>query len=113
MEMKWRGELRERLDNRKKELEAKLERIGANVRRPLDADSAERAKQLEDQEVVDSLGNEARDELAKVLETQERLDSGRFGVCVSCDAEIGEQRLVAYPYADHCIRCAKEIELST
>jgi len=98
--------LRERLGGKKKELEDKLERIGANVRRPLDADSAERANQLEDQEVVDHLGNSARNELAKVTATLARIDAGQFGMCVRCNSEIGEQRLIAYPHADLCIQCA-------
>ena len=52
-------ELFEQLLQKKDELNARLARIHLNIRRPLDADSKERAKELEDQEVVDALGNEA------------------------------------------------------
>ena len=75
---------RQRLIGKKSELEERLRRITANVRRPLNADSKEQAKQLEDQEVVDALGNEARTELAKVNEALERLESGSYGSCSSC-----------------------------
>jgi len=101
-----RSELRERLERKRNELQARLERITENVRRPLDPDSAERAKQMEDQEVVDSLGNEAQEELVKVNAALERLESGEFGVCTECGAAINVQRLEAYPYAEQCMDCA-------
>jgi len=76
------AEVRQEPLEKKLELEARLERITANLRRGYDSDSQERAKQMEDNEVVDALGNEAR-------------------------AEIGAARLSAYPYADECIDCAR------
>ena len=98
--------LREGLEQRKQELLDKLERITANVRRGYEADSKERAKQLEDNEVVDALGNEARAELVKIGETLRRIDADEYGICVECGSEIGAGRLAAYPYADECIDCA-------
>lgn len=91
---------------KKEELSGRLDRINANVRRQLDSDSKERAMELEDREVVDALGNEAREELTKVSAALERLASGSFGVCVSCGSAIDRNRLVAHPYAEECIDCA-------
>lgn len=99
--------LRERLKAKKQELEARLERITANLRRGYDADSKERAKELEDSEVVDALGNEARDEVAKISAALRRIDNGDFGICVQCGEPISPERLEAYPYADECIDCAR------
>ncbi len=59
--------LRDELLRKKDELTVRLERITANLRRGYEADSKERAKQLEDSEVVDALGNEARIELGSIL----------------------------------------------
>jgi RNA polymerase-binding protein DksA len=98
--------LRARLKQRKQELLARLDRITANVRRGYEADSKERAKQLEDNEVVDALGNEARAELAKIAATAQRMDAGDYGSCVECGRDIEPGRLDAYPYADECIECA-------
>ena len=56
----WSEGLREQLEQKKTELESRVDRITANVRRTLDSDSKERAKELEDKEVVDALGKEAR-----------------------------------------------------
>lgn len=99
--------LREQLESKKRELSGRLERITANLRRGYEADSKERAKQLEDSEVVDALGNEAREELAKITAALLRMDSGEYGVCTECGAEIDHGRLQAYPYADECIDCAR------
>ena len=52
------AEIRQVLEDKKRELTKRLERIHANLRRGYEADSKERAKQLEDSEVVDALGNE-------------------------------------------------------
>ena len=100
-------ELRQRLEKKKAELSARLERITANVRRGYEADSKERAQQFENNEVVDALGNEARQEIAKISAALRRMDSGEYGLCVECGDEIAMSRLDAYPYADECIDCAE------
>jgi RNA polymerase-binding transcription factor len=100
-------ELRRRLEQKKVELAKRLERITANLRRGYEADSKERAKQLEDSEVVDALGNEAREEIAKISAALRRMDAGEFGACVECGSEIEIDRLFAHPYAITCIDCAE------
>lgn len=99
--------MRSALLNKKAELDVRLERITANVRRGFEADSRERAQQYEDREVVDALGNEAREELAKISSALQRVDSGDYGICGACGSRIDEKRLNAYPYALECIDCAK------
>ena len=99
--------LRKALETKKQELTVRLEKIHANLRRGYEADSKERAKQLEDNEVVDALGNEAREELAKISAALQRMESGDYGLCVECGLEISAQRLEVYPYADECIECAE------
>ena len=99
--------LREQMESKKAELTARLERITANLRRGYDADSKERANEMEDSEGVDALGNEARGEIAKISAALTRIDSGKYGLCIACGAAIAPQRLDAYPYADECIECAE------
>jgi DnaK suppressor protein len=99
--------LRQALDEKKQELTIRLDRIHANLRRGSEADSKERAKQFEDNEVVDALGNEAREELAKISAAMQRLESGEYGQCVECGLKIEPGRLEVYPYADECIECAE------
>ena len=100
-------DLRERLERKKSELTTRLERITANLRRGYEADSKDRAKQMEDNEVVDALGNEARDELAKVSAALQRMDAGDYGNCIECGQRIDAGRLEAYPSAQECIDCAR------
>jgi DnaK suppressor protein len=88
-------------------LSARLERITENVRRGFATDSEERAKELEDSEVVDALGNEAREELEKITIALDRMTSGDYGICNACGGPISHARLEAYPYALECIDCAE------
>lgn len=107
MQVESQSELRNKLEIRKHELEARLERITANLRRGYDADSKERAKELEDNEVVDALGNEAREEVAKISAALRRMDAGDYGICAECGVEIDSARLSAYPCSEECIDCAR------
>jgi len=99
--------LRAELERKKSELSERLDRISINLRRGYEADSKERAKQLEDNEVVDALGNEAREEIAKISAALQRIDTGDFGICMECGTPIEEGRIKAYPYAKECIDCAE------
>ena len=98
--------LRSELLLKKEELTARLKRITANLRRGYDANSKERAKQLEDSEVVDALGNQARGELKKISATLARIKTGEFGICIDCGKPIDEGRIKVYPHALECIGCA-------
>lgn len=99
--------LRERLEEKKEELTVRLERITDNLRRGYHPDSKERAKELEDSEVVDALGNEARAEIRKISAALQRMEAGEYGTCVECGTEIDLARINAHPYAKKCIDCAR------
>jgi len=99
--------LRAGLLAKKEEFAARLARITANVQRGFNADSKEMAKELEDSEVVDALGNDARAEIAKISAALLRLDNGRYGFCAECAEPIEDDRIAAYPYAVECIDCAR------
>jgi len=46
----------------------------------------------------------------KIREALERIDAGEFGICESCEEEIGEARLRARPVTTLCIDCKTEQE---
>jgi len=46
----------------------------------------------------------------KIREALERIDAGEFGICESCEEEIGEARLKARPVTTLCIDCKTEQE---
>ncbi len=99
--------LREQLEKKKAELTVRLERITDNLRRGYHPDSKERAKELEDSEVVDALGNEARAEIRNISAALQRMDAGEYGICIECGTEIDHARIDAHPYAKKCIDCAR------
>lgn len=106
MTKNWPDALGIELLQKKEELTARLERITANLRRGYEADSKERAKQLEDREVVDALGNKAKSDLKKIKAALAQMESGGFGICIECGIQINDDRIKAYPYALECIDCA-------
>jgi len=105
--------IREKLLERRAELTDRLERITSNVRHdkePLSADFAEQATERENEEVMDALGNKARDELKKISAALMRMDEDEYGDCLECGRPINVRRLEAQPFADLCIECANMAE---
>ncbi|NNC63777.1 MAG: TraR/DksA family transcriptional regulator [Gammaproteobacteria bacterium] len=99
-------EIRDILISKREELATRLERIKENLTAGRSADSQEQAQELENAEVVDALGNEARLELSQVARALEQIKNETYGICVSCSETIPLARLEAQPFADRCIRCA-------
>ncbi|RJP22879.1 MAG: TraR/DksA family transcriptional regulator [Candidatus Abyssobacteria bacterium SURF_5] len=56
---------------------------------------------------IASSGNER---LRLIEEALERIEESTFGLCLSCGAEVSNERLKALPYARLCIDCARESE---
>lgn len=104
----WTDEFRQALDAEKKRLEQLLDRVRANRTQALEHDSSERAIQLQNQEVVDALGNDARADLKHIKAALARIDAGQYGSCDECGNTIQRARLRAYPLASKCIECASE-----
>jgi len=92
------------------ELTRRLQRIKANLTAGRSADSQEQAQELENAEVVDALGNEARNEISRIAKALDQIKNETYGICVDCGEEIPMARLEAYPFADRCIRCATAAE---
>lgn len=99
-------QLRTKLLQHKAELTDRVSKIKADVTGGLEADSKEQAAQLENQEVLDALANEATAELELIGAALLRIDEGTYGTCLQCGAEIDHRRLAAQPYAAKCIVCA-------
>ena len=104
------AEIREALIAKRRELNARLDSIKRNLTGGRSADSQEQAQELENAEVVDALGNEARLELTRIAKALDQIKNGVYGVCADCGTEIPMARLQAYPFAERCIRCATAAE---
>ena len=88
------------------ELNYRLENIKSNLTRGRSADSQEQAQELENAEVVDALGNEARLELRLIAKALDQIKNDAYGDCVDCGKTIPPARLKAHPFAERCIDCA-------
>ncbi len=90
------------------DLDDRLAKITHDVKEPLDQDFEEQATQAENDEVLDSLGNAARTEIALVKQAIARIDKGQYGLCQLCGKPISKERLKAVPYSSMCIKCASQ-----
>jgi DnaK suppressor protein len=102
--------IREQLIAKQGELARRLERLKENLMGGRSADSQEQAQELENAEVVDALGNEARSEISKIAKALDQIKNHTYGICVDCGETIPMARLEASPFADRCIRCATAFE---
>jgi len=103
-------QIRNQLIAKQAELALRLARLKENLTGGRSADSQEQAQELENAEVVDALGNEARSEISKIAKALDQIKNGTYGICVDCSETIPMARLEAYPFADRCIRCATAAE---
>ena len=106
-------EIRAQLLAKQEELNKRLENIKSNITRGRSADSQEQAQELENAEVVDALGNEARHELHLIAKALDLIKQGTYGECADCGKSIAPARLKAYPFAERCIDCATKAEART
>ena len=101
--------LRARLIAKRDELEERLRRIDADLRKrdaPLSADFAEQVVEQENLDALYAIESEGRLELQKVVHALARMDRGEYAVCSRCGGAIAPERLAALYYADTCIGCA-------
>ncbi|TIX49606.1 TraR/DksA family transcriptional regulator [Alteraurantiacibacter aquimixticola] len=99
---------KELLDSQLAEMKARLEHIESDLAEPMDADSSERAAQMEDDE---SLEGQAAVVSRRITATQRallRVEDGSYGECLECGADISEGRLNARPESVLCIACAQK-----
>jgi DnaK suppressor protein len=73
-------------------------------------DEGDLASISHDRDVLINLHEGGFARLRLIQKAIEAVDSGQYGICVRCEAEINEKRLDAVPWTDKCIRCQEEIE---
>lgn len=93
---------------RQRELYTRLHKIELDLERTPDPDSAERATDNENDEVLERLGHSGEAELRAIDAALGRIASGTFGRCVRCGMAISERRLAAVPQAALCEACITE-----
>ncbi len=94
------------LKARLSELTGRLAEVDSELRKPLSADSEERATDLENQEALEAIENSEMHEIYQIREALKRISEGTYGICAQCGADIDPKRLKALPTATRCISCA-------
>lgn len=96
-----------RLSARLEELLERLEHLKADAGRSHSSDFSDMAQERENDEVVDALGNESRQEINQIQAALKRIDEDRYGKCQECGEAIAEARLATVPSAAYCANCAE------
>ena len=94
------------LKARLSELTGRVAEIDSELRKPLSADSEDRATDLENQEALEAIENSKINEIRKIQEALKRISEGTYGMCAQCGEDIDPKRLKALPTATRCISCA-------
>lgn len=103
-------ELRSILQQRQAELRGRMARITTDLGRatdPLSVDAADRAVQMENDDVLNEIGLSAESELSRIEKAITRMADGRYGICEKCGASIEAARLQVVPFAAVCAECAR------
>lgn len=94
------------LDARRADLLARIADIEAEFDAHEAKDWQEMAVERESDEVLQDLGESARQELRMIDAALGRIDDGSYGECVTCGAAITEERLDLLPATPFCRDCA-------
>ena len=98
--------LRNELLVRKDELEIRVQQIQKDITQKNSDDWSEQAQERSNDEVLNSLGHEARVEIHQIQKALERIDEEEYAVCQGCGNDIPLERLKIMPYTEFCIKCA-------
>jgi RNA polymerase-binding protein DksA len=99
-------EIRSQLEKRLQQLVGRVGKIDRDLRTTLSPDSEERATELENDEVLQRLGQDSLAEVRQIQEALERIEGGNYGLCSTCGQAITAPRLTAVPSTTICLSCA-------
>jgi RNA polymerase-binding transcription factor len=102
-------DIKQRLLALRKHTRDRLHALDADVhhtKEPVEKDFAEQATQRENDDVLHSLDEEAKQTLIRIDNALQRLQAGEYGICIRCGVEIPQPRLKVVPYAELCVACA-------
>ncbi len=94
------------LEARRDDLLGRLGGIKAELTSRSETDWEDIAKEREDDEVLQGMGDEAQVEVRAIAAALGRVASGDYGLCLRCGNHISEARLDVLPYTPFCKECA-------
>jgi len=103
------------LQHFKTAIEARLEELGERLHQiedeldtPKTQDLNDQAIDLEDDEVLEGVGQAAQKEVGLLQQALKRIENGEYGTCAVCGDPISDERLNAVLYATLCRNCAAQ-----
>ena len=109
--MKDTDAFKERLEALKAELSNRVKKIDKDIRHEgMSADWSEQAVERGNDEVLESLGNAADQELLRINYALQRIENNTYFNCSECGATIPHARLESLPFSSLCVSCAERLE---
>ncbi|NMP33112.1 TraR/DksA family transcriptional regulator [Thalassotalea sp. M1531] len=96
----------ETLKDKQQELSKRIDAITADFQKGRSADFAEQTTESENDQVLEAIRLEAKEELKQVNRAIQRAKDDEYGQCITCGDDINQARLKTLPYTDYCINCA-------
>ncbi len=104
-------ELKERLLNLKKEINARIKKNLEKVNSlQLKGDEGDFSSAVYSRQVIYDLIEKDRNHLKEIEESLYDIDKGTYGKCKRCGKEIEIERMKSKPTAKYCISCRRIIE---
>jgi RNA polymerase-binding transcription factor DksA len=97
---------RQQLEDRLRELKARLGRIEQELEQPVSDSFSEQAVEREEEEVLEDLGAAGAQEVRMIGAALKRIEAGTYGTCANCGEQISEARLDVLPATPICKECA-------
>lgn len=107
--MKTVEERREQLEDRLRELDARMHEIEDELESHHSPDWQELAIEREEDEVLEQMGTSSQKEVTAIRHALHRMDEGEYGYCVRCGNRISEERLDLLPHTPFCKDCAAQV----
>lgn len=97
--------------SKKRELLGSLEDSKFDTLARLGRVAEEDQAQISHEEFISLRRNSMDYQALRLVQTAiDRIETGDFGVCESCEEPISEKRLRAIPWARYCVRCQEQIQ---
>jgi len=94
------------LATRLEQLKTRIAEIETELESHQSKDWSELASERESDEVLEEMGLSAQHEMRMIEAALLRVESGDYGFCVTCGAEISAERLELLPATPFCRDCA-------
>jgi len=115
MDQKITEQLKDKLQKEKEEIKKTLNNIAVedpdiegnyDAKHPnLGTEEGDNVQEIAQYETNRASEQQLEVDLMRVENALKRIEDGTYGKCQECDGDISEERLMAFPSAENCIKC--------